>query len=80
MTIYSAADLKAEYDRLSYNWKGLSRHRKGITLARLEELEERLLDLGGQDGLIARVKYLRQQIKFALSVEEPATTGRHRAE
>ena len=67
MTTRSPADLKAEYARISEDWHEFTRHRKGIVLARLEEMEDRLAEIGGQADLIAKVKQLHGRIRHDLT-------------
>ena len=70
MTTMNAAQLEAEFRRLADDWSNLTRRRKGITLARLEELEGRAMGMAGEEPLIAKIKELRGEIKYSLSSAE----------
>jgi hypothetical protein len=75
MTVRNAADLKSEFARISDQWRQYSHHRKCVSVARLDEIEDHLQDLDGQDELIGSVRRLRREIKFALSAASQSPGG-----
>jgi len=70
MTIHNLADIKADYARISEGWRRMSRHDSGIALARLEEIEGHLMELGGHADFIHNVHSLHGHIKHSLNVSD----------
>ena len=70
MTTMNAAQLESEFCRLANEWKSLSRRKKGMTLARLEELEGRAMGVQGEEPLILKIRDLRLNIKGSMKDSE----------
>lgn len=68
MTTMNAAELEAEFTRLTEFATTDDRRRKCIALVRLEELQGRAMDLSGAEPLIERIVSLRRSIKAALTI------------